>query len=853
MPPEAATQSLKANELHVETLLKQICRFLPRQGPIKDFIALNPLHGFGSVRFDAATEDCAEIYGGRTYLSWSTYQAAAKAGNLAERELERVFKIRQTPREIQDQVRKNLAHPPAESEEEVPKGWASNGLKHHYFRKLGVPMDLLAPPIFFRLLSAYLDQGIALRPFPNNSNLFHGVGGLVKQSLLPLAPLTDKPIRNLFEKSPLEAIEYCLRRIVQNDSLFERYLSETVLSHRGWYSMVQSIELAPNSLRIPKSVSVIEAVALELLIELGWLCRKKGSAFESVPADFSAYGRKNTPPKAPGPLALVHEAYEWTHYSAVFKALESSRSVLAGETKTLIQAFFCIDDRECSMRRHLEEENPRISTFGTPGFFAMDFLFQGLGDFSPVKQCPLPVTPRHLVKEIPQTSGSKTRAKVAHSRHLNLQSNSLFGGWFITQLIGPWSAVKLLGSIAKPTLEQPMLSSLCRIDANTELTLFRKGEEKDAHGYYAGYSIPEMADRVFNVLAKSGLRDGFADLIFIVGHGSSSTNNPHFAAYDCGACSGRAGAPNARSFAMMANSEKVRDALRDRGLNIASSTRFIGAIHDTARDEVAFFDCQNLNASQQALLDEFKKSIQAACQLNAQERCRRFEMVPLGISRDKAHEEVKKRSAALFEPRAEFTHSGNSLAIVGTRKWTSPLFLDRRAFMQSYDSKMDTADGRDLQYLLGALIPVCGGINLQYYFSRVDNATYGAGTKLPHNIVGLLGVSNGVDADLLVGLPIQMVEVHDPIRLLMVIAQEPEVALAAVKREPALYSWVENEWIRYSAVSPSTGETWIYLNGSMSRVDLSLVPPTPSSTSSRDLMKKGGRTKIPPSIIGSVR
>ncbi len=849
MPLEAAGGSPNTKDLFLESAIKRICRVLPRQGPIKDFIALNPLHGFGSVRFDLAMEECAALYGGRTYLSWAEYRAAVQAGTLAERELERVFQIRETSSETQDQVRKRLAHPPVGSDE-TPRGWASNGLKHHYFRKLGVPMDLLAPPVFFRLLSAYLDQGIALRPFPGNASLFHGIAGLVKQSVLPLAPLTDKPIRRLFEKSPIEAMEYCLQRIVENENLFERYLCETVLSHRGWYAMVQNIELAPNSLRVQKSVSVVEALALELLIELGWLLRKKGAAFESVPKDFSVYASRSDKTKEESAIALVHEAYEWTHYTSVFKALQSSRSVAAKETKGLIQAFFCIDDRECSMRRYLEEENPRISTFGTPGFFAMDFLFQGLGDDSPVKQCPLPVTPRHVVKEIPGRGTSKTRLKVAHARHLNLRSNSLFGGWFITQLIGPWSAVKLFGSIAKPTLEQPMLSSLCRIDSKCDLILFRTGEEKDAHGNYLGYSVPEMADRVFNVLAKSGLRQKFADLIFIVGHGSSSTNNPHFAAYDCGACSGRAGAPNARSFAMMANSEAVRDVLKERGLNIASTTRFIGAIHDTARDEIAFFDDQNLNASQQALFEEFKKSVAVACQLNAQERCRRFEMVPLGISPEKAHEEVKKRSAALFEPRAEFTHSGNSLAIVGTRKWTSPLFLDRRAFMQSYDGTMDTPEGHDLQYLLGALIPVCGGINLQYYFSRVDNATYGAGSKLPHNIVGLLGVSNGVDADLLVGLPNQMVEIHDPIRLLMIIEQEPEVALAAVKREPALFSWVENEWIRYSAVSPTTGETWIYFNGAMSKVDLSQVPPTPLSMSSRDLVKKGGRKNIPPSVIG---
>ena len=58
--------------------------------------------------------------------------------------------------------------------------------------------------------------------------------------------------------------------------------------------------------------------------------------------------------------------------------------------------------------------------------------------------------------------------------------------------------------------------------------------------------------------------------------------------------------------------------------------------------------------------------------------------------------------------------------------------------------------------ILAAVIPVCGGINLEYYFSRVDNTVYGCGTKLPHNVCGMLGVMNGIDDDLRTGLPSQM-------------------------------------------------------------------------------------------------
>ena len=65
--------------------------------------------------------------------------------------------------------------------------------------------------------------------------------------------------------------------------------------------------------------------------------------------------------------------------------------------------------------------------------------------------------------------------------------------------------------------------------------------------------------------------------------------------------------------------------------------------------------------------------------------------------------------------------------------------MDRRAFLTSYDATKDPSD-EALARVLHAAIPVCYSINLDYYFSAVDNEVYGSGTKLPHNINGLLGV-----------------------------------------------------------------------------------------------------------------
>ena len=70
----------------------------------------------------------------------------------------------------------------------------------------------------------------------------------------------------------------------------------------------------------------------------------------------------------------------------------------------------------------------------------------------------------------------------------------------------------------------------------------------------------------------------------------------------------------------------------------------------------------------------------------------------------------------------------------------TPRRLDRRAFMNSYDYRIDP-EGNFLLNILRPIPPVCGGINLEYFFSRTDNQKLGAGTKLPHNVMGLFAVA----------------------------------------------------------------------------------------------------------------
>ena len=90
--------------------------------------------------------------------------------------------------------------------------------------------------------------------------------------------------------------------------------------------------------------------------------------------------------------------------------------------------------------------------------------------------------------------------------------------------------------------------------------------------------------------------------------------------------------------------------------------------------------------------------------------------------------------------------------------------MDRRAFLNSYDPTTDDPESNILLRILRAAIPVCAGISLEYYFSSVDPAYFGCGSKLPHNVTSLLGVMDGAASDLRTGLSTQMTEIHEPIR-----------------------------------------------------------------------------------------
>ena len=239
----------------------------------------------------------------------------------------------------------------------------------------------------------------------------------------------------------------------------------------------------------------------------------------------------------------------------------------------------------------------------------------------------------------------------------------------------------------------------------------------------------------------------------------------------------------------------------------------MGGLHDTTSDDIQFFDKKILSPASLEAHEENKRMFRKALDLNAKERSRRFDSIDSTESAKKIHKRIRRRSVSLFEPRPELNHATNALTIIGRRELSKKIFLDRRSFLNSYDYRVDDENGTYLANILNAATPVCGGINLEYYFSRVDNQKLGAGSKLPHNVMGLFGVANGIEGDLRPGLPSQMIEVHDPIRMLYIVEQFPEKILRVIERFPATYEWYKNEWVHLISVNPETKELQFFKDG----------------------------------------
>jgi uncharacterized protein YbcC (UPF0753/DUF2309 family) len=787
---------------------------LPAQAPLKDFIHHNTLHAFQHMPFQHGIRKASKRFGYRVLLPLKEYRQAYHTNRINHDVLTRVVREEKGSANVTGWLDKLINH--AYEAPEPPRIGLLRGL---WKRNYKIDLDSLVHPLLFRLVSSYLDQGISTWSFPvADKGFLVALRQLELESAVSL--FRTRRGRDTFMNRQL-TIDNLLSQLVGCSSKYAQYLFDQQFAHQGWSGMVATVEQQPETLLDKRDIKLEDFIFLELVLEIDALEYVLGKNWKALTKEWVKLVpnlfEEDPVSEFEEVLFLWHLAYEWCYYDTLLGGIRTPNSQLRESKTHSFQAIFCIDDRECSLRRYLENEDPSCYTYGSPGYFGVEFYFQPVDGKFMMKLCPAPVHPNYLVKEV------SSDAKRLKDYHLGKEAHSMHGGWLISQTLGFWSALKLAVNVFNPKFQPGSSSSFSHMSKSSELQIERVTESKVGN-LLQGFSINEMASRVETTLRGIGLVDNFAPLIYLVGHGASSTNNPHYAAYDCGACSGRAGSVNARVFSAMANNKRVRDVLKTHNIHIPDSTCFVGALHDTTRDEIEFFDEHVLSGESIHNHNKYANTFRSALIKNARERSRRFINVDSTASDQNLHDRVKLRSVMLFEPRPELNHATNAACVVGRRDLTSHLFLDRRAFMNSYNYQIDP-QGDYLLPILRAVAPVCGGINLEYFFSRVDNHKLGAGSKLPHNVMGLFAVANGIDGDLRPGLPSQMIEVHEPIRLMVVVEHFEDVILSVIQRDIPTYEWFKNEWVRLAAVHPETREISIFRDEKFQPYNPMYAPP----------------------------
>jgi uncharacterized protein YbcC (UPF0753/DUF2309 family) len=733
----------------------------------------------------------------------------------------------------------------------------------------GIDTDTWIHPPLIRFLAGYLDQGLAHWSMPERSRGIHGCFlELYRSSLAAQCGEWARPLPEWVEddrragRNALDSIRYSLTVLGVAEAEWPDYLSAELLALRGWAGIVRQIEERPD--RVPArelEVTLRGYLAVRLLFERAAIEHAaRRTSFSGPLPELRGWLRGQLRPLAPpttterawplfhvaqlcgldpslveqwtaGDVAaleaelqeldgvrrrrILHQAFERTVRQRLYDALSHhTPQPLPGAPA--FQAVFCIDEREESFRRHLEEVEPECETFGTAGFFGVAMYHQGVTDAHPRPLCPVVIRPDHYVAEIePDDVGLTGRSRRLHRRavgflgyNVHRGSRLPFRGAVLMTAFGWLALVPLVLRVVFPWLSSRWrrVHQSTIAAARTRLQLERQ-DVAPPIGTYSGFTVREMADIVRRVLEEIGIRDRLSPLPLIIGHGSVSLNNPHESAHDCGACGGGRGGPNARAFAQMANDPRVRGMLAGEGLVVPSDTWFVGAQRNTCDNSVTFFDTDRIPVPSRPLFERAHEAIETARRREAHERSRRFDAVPSWYPPLAALAHVEGRAADLAQPRPEYGHATNAFCIVGRRMRTRGLFLDRRAFLTSYDPARDD-DGVILARTMAAVVPVVAGINLEYYFSYVDPTGYGCGTKLPHNVTSLLGVMDGAQSDLRTGLPWQMVEIHEPTRLAMVVEAPRERVLHVLGSNPAIERLVRNRWIWLGCLDPESGVVW---------------------------------------------
>ena len=377
-----------------DAVLHKLKHYLPAQAPLKDFVHHNTLHSFQELDFYEALRTSANIFGNRTLLPLKNYKERYKRGEITDQIIEEVITNFKGKENIEQWKKKMF-----DTDDPVFIEARIGRLRKHWQSDYGIDMDGMVRPNMIRILNAYLDQGIAFEGFPNaTTGLLDAIIEIQKNSYTKI--LNSKCALELLHKKD-KKLSDVLKLIVGDERYYEQYLIDQQYTHPGISGLACAIEKKPDAVYAQRPITLFDIIYLELLFELEALEAFVNKNFRPL-----AIGAHFEPEDIFGPapdndywkvLKLWQESFEMMFHDQVLAGIKYANKPKEVAPKT--QAFFCIDDREESIRRNIEMIYPECQTFGTPAHFNIVAKFKPENAKFSTQICPGPFTPKHLKRK----------------------------------------------------------------------------------------------------------------------------------------------------------------------------------------------------------------------------------------------------------------------------------------------------------------------------------------------------------------------------------------------------------------------------------------------------------------------
>lgn len=744
--------------------IDQAAKVIGKTWPLYTFVASNPLSGYENTSFTDALSTAQTNFSAQAFPKAQLYRQAWEKGDINEEVLMSILKENGFTNTAESYLKQLESHQTSETVNE----------------------NHVVDRIMAKWLSSFMDEGLAEWDMPYKSEGFYTSWRLlvIYDSETGTTTLKDIP------KTSAETLDLILAGYDESDytAIFTHHLA----SLPGWTGYINHRTASASDWQDEFPISFMDYLAARL-----WTAKKLNLPI--LPLETKEAGLTEL-------FQLQHlwlKAWEQTWQQELVKTLENE-SITTTSHHTSVpdtQMVFCIDTRSELIRRHIEAAG-NYETFGYAGFFGIAMDYESLNDGITRKACPPIVGSAYKVTEtaqdgaVEQLKSYKKRNTVAAftDYFLKRMKNMLPSAFGYVEGSGLFYGLLLIGR----TLLPRKLYKASNQNASSMEDVCQPSINKAIEGDATGIPLNEKVGIVKSAFDLTGWKD-FAPLVIFAGHGSHSANNPFASSLDCGACAASPGRHNARMLAKLANLPEVRKALKySHQITIPEDTVFIGAEHNTTTDDIVLFDIEVPLAHKDKLAD-LKANLLKAQKTATEDR--------LG-SKGNSVANAQKKANNWGETRPEWGLAKNAGFIVGPRSLTKNSNLDSRCFLHSYDWKTDT-EGKALEGIMQGPMVVTQWINNHYYFSTVDNNTYGGGSKITHNVTGKFGVVQGNGGDLKMGLPLQSLfgaddaMYHQPLRLSVIIQAPVERLTHILSKNPNLQTLLDNQWIYLMVMDPT--------------------------------------------------